>query len=281
MGYSLGLYEKALPGDLTWDEKYAATKEAGFDRLEISIDETDAKLARLDLPWKEQEEIGKKAYDHGVLLRTMCFSGQRKYPMGSHDPAVREKSMELMNKAIHFSVASGVAIIQLAGYDVYYEEGDDDTKKWFAENLEKSVEHAAEHGVILAFETMETPFMDTVEKSMKYVDMINSPYLGVYPDIGNLKNAAVLYGHDVVDDMKKGRGHIFAVHLKETMPGVYRDMDFGTGGHTEYERCIEEALKTGVRTFTAEFWHQAGADYKKVTADANAFIRAKFEACGM
>ena len=120
--------------------------------------------------------------------------------------------------------------------------------------------------------------MDTVEKSMKYVDLVGSPYLGVYPDIGNLKNAAVLYGHDVVEDMKLGAGHTFAVHLKETLPGIYRDMDFGTGGHTEYERCIAESLRMGVRTFTAEFWHQKGADYKKVVADANAFIRAKFEA---
>ena len=44
----------------------------------------------------------------------------------------------------------------------------------------------------LGFETMETPFMDTVEKSMEYVNKINSPYLGVYPDIGNLKNASLL-----------------------------------------------------------------------------------------
>ncbi len=278
MGYSLGLYEKALPAGMTWDEMYAAVKEGGFDRLEISIDETDARLSRLDLPWKEQEAIGSKAIDHDVLLRTMCFSGQRKYPMGSHDPAIRARSMELMNKAIHFCLASGVAIIQLAGYDVYYEEGDEDTRKWFAENLAIATEHAAEHGVILAFETMETPFMDTVEKSMKYVDAINSPYLGVYPDIGNLKNAAVLYGHDVVEDLKLGNGHTFAVHLKETQPGIYRDMDFGTGGHTEYERCIAASLAMGVRTFTAEFWHQKGADYKQVVANANKFIRAKFEA---
>lgn len=80
--------------------------------------------------------------------------------------------------------------------------------------------------------------MDTVAKSMEYVRMINSPWLGVYPDIGNLQNAAVLYGHSITEDLALGTGHIFAMHLKETRPGVYRDMAFGTG-HTPYAPCLQ------------------------------------------
>ena len=37
----LGLYEKALPPELTWEERLRAVKELGFDYLEISIDEKD------------------------------------------------------------------------------------------------------------------------------------------------------------------------------------------------------------------------------------------------
>jgi hypothetical protein len=37
-------------------------------------------------------------------------------------------------------------------------------------------------GCHLAFETMETAFMNTVGKAMAYVDRIQSPYLQVYPD---------------------------------------------------------------------------------------------------
>ena len=76
-------------------------------------------------------------------------------------------------------------------------------------------------GILMGFETMETEFMNTVGKSMKYVDIINSPYLGVYPDSGNLTNAAKLYGTDVLEDLESGRGHIVALHLKETIPGAH------------------------------------------------------------
>lgn len=281
MEYSLGLYEKAIPDDKDFPDKFAITKYGGFDRFEISIDESDWRQARLDWPQEQQRELGTLARAMGTPIRTMCLSGHRKWPLGAHDPEARRQSMEIMEKAIRFSVNVGISIIQLAGYDVYYEEGDDDTRRWFAENLQKAADYAARWGVVLAFETMETPFMDTVEKSMHYVDLVGSPWLGVYPDIGNLKNAAVLYHQDVAEDLKKGAGHIFAVHLKETKPGLYRDMHFGDpDGHTEYEKCIEASLQMGVRIFTGEFWHKSGEDYNRIIADASTFLRGKIESCG-
>lgn len=44
----IGLYEKALPNSLTLNEKLVLAKDIGFDFFEISIDESDEKLARLD-----------------------------------------------------------------------------------------------------------------------------------------------------------------------------------------------------------------------------------------
>ena len=277
MEYTLALYEKAIPSGKSFEEMFMITKECGFDRFEISIDETKARLSRLNMTPEEQCALGELARKCGTPIRTMCLSGHRKYPFGSKDPEVRRRSMEIMYKAVDFCVNAGISIIQLAGYDVYYEKGDEETERMFAENLQKAADYAGSKGVVLAFETMETPFMDTVEKAMRYVNQVGSPWLGVYPDIGNLKNAAVLYGLDVTEDMEKGRGHTFAVHLKETQPGIYRDMNYGTGGHTEYVPCIRKALDMGVRMFTGEFWYQDGQDYMKVIRESNDFLRARIE----
>ena len=273
--YTLGLYEKAIPAGFTFAQMFDIAREGGFDRFEISIDETDERLSRLDLPYEEQYRIGILSRQAGTPVRTMCLSGHRKYPMGSRDPEIRSRSMDIMKKAVDFSQNAGISLIQLAGYDVYYEEGDEETEKYFRENLFLAAEYASAHGVLLGFETMETPFMDTAGKAMKYVDLINSPYLGIYPDIGNMKNAAVLYGHDVSEDLAQGRDKIFAVHLKETLPGVYRDMNFGTGGHTEYVPCIKTALDHGCRMFTGEFWYQKGQDYKETIRESGIFLREK------
>ena len=138
------------------------------------------------LDWTKEERLDlvKTMYEVGLPIRTMCLSGHRKYPIGSSSPETCARGMEIMEKAIQLADDLGIRIIQLAGYDVYYEESTPETVERFGKNLEKCERMAAKKGIILGFETMETEFMNTVEKAMKYVNRINSPYLGVYPDMG-------------------------------------------------------------------------------------------------
>ncbi len=274
--YLLGMYEKAVPNDITWKERLEVARESGFDYVEISVDETDAKLARLEWTADERRELVRLQQECGLPIRSMCLSGHRKYPFGATDPEVRGRSMEIMTKALELACDLGVRTIQLAGYDVYYEEGTDETRKWFAENLARATELAAREGVMLGFETMETPFMDTVEKSMAYVSQVESPYLGVYPDLGNLTNASFLYGKSVTDDLATGRGHLVAAHCKETVAGAYREIPFGTGT-TDWE-ALDECVRQGVRRYVAEFWYVGSEKWREETAFASEYVRGKIEA---
>lgn len=266
--YTLGLYEKAMPSELTWAEKLMAAKEAGFDFVEISIDETDAKLVRLDMPREERLKLVRTMYEVGVPIRTMCLSGHRKYPLGSSDPAVCQRGMEIMEKAIQLADDLGIRIIQLAGYDVYYEESSEETRARFEKNLRKAMLMAARAGVLMGFETMETEFMNTTAKAMEHVNRVNSVYLNVYPDTGNIKNASVTYGTDVLADLKSGAGHITSVHLKETVPGVFREVPFGTG-HVDFKAMIQTAWSMGIRKYVTEFWYKGNPAWKEDLAFAH------------
>jgi L-ribulose-5-phosphate 3-epimerase len=274
--YMLGLYEKAMPNELTWREKLLCAKEAGFDFVEISVDETDAKLSRLDTSKEERFEMLRAMFEVGVPIRTMCLSGHRKYPIGSSDEKIRNRGLEIMEKAIELACDLGIRIIQIAGYDVYYEESTEETREWFKINLAKCVEMAEKNGVILAFETMETEFLNTVEKAMYYVNLIKSPYLQVYPDCGNITNAALLYNKNVIEDLKTGKEHIAAIHLKETVPGRFREIPFGTG-HVDFNEIIKNAWQLGVRKFVTEFWYVGNDNWKEVIIDARRFIDKHFE----
>ncbi|AGF58100.1 MULTISPECIES: L-ribulose-5-phosphate 3-epimerase [Clostridium] len=275
-GYSLGLYEKSMPSYLTWEEKLNCAKECGFDTVEISIDETEEKLSRLYMSKGDRKAIVELMFKCGVEIRTMCLSGHRKYPLGSMSEEIRIKGMDIMKRAIELADDLGVKIIQLAGYDVYYEEGNEVTRKYFEENLRKAVEMAASKGVILAFETMETEFMNTVEKAMEFVKIVDSPYLQIYPDCGNVTNATLEKGSSATEDFDKGKGHIAAVHLKETVPGKFREITFGTG-HVNFEEIIKKSWELGVRKFTAEFWYTGNEDWKEVIRDTKIFIDEKFK----
>jgi len=272
--YLLGLYEKSMPSSLDWESKFMTAKSAGYDFIELSVDESGEKLARLDWTIDERRNLLAIAQEHGIPLGSMCLSGHRKYPFGSENPDIANRSMEIMEKAIDLAVDLGIRIIQLAGYDVYYETSNDETQKLFTERLKNAVWLAAAKGVILAFETMETMFMNTAEKAMRYVRAISSPYLQIYPDIGNLTNAAKTQGKDVLDDLEQGRGHIAAVHLKETLPGVFREVPFGTG-HVDFDSAITKAWAMGVRRYVVEFWHVGNDDWKEIIFGVCSMMREK------
>ena len=75
--YALGLYEKAMPGTMSMEEKLACAKECGYDYVELSVDETDEKLARLEWSKEERLELVKTMYRVGLPLRSMCLSGRK------------------------------------------------------------------------------------------------------------------------------------------------------------------------------------------------------------
>jgi len=270
--YALGLYEKAMPYWLSLQEKLKLVRQYGYDFMELSIDESDEKLARLNASAAWFHEIREAIQDTSVTIPTMCLSGHRRYPLGSAEQTMREKGLAIMKAAIRLAAELGVRIIQLAGYDVYYEPSTAQTQALFEENLWRSVEYAARYGVCLAFETMETPFMNTIEKAMRYVSRIASPYLQIYPDIGNLTNAFEGDTSRVVNDMKTGKGHLVALHLKETKPGIFREVPYGEG-HVDFAACSKEATCQGVRIFTSEFWFaQASSNWEMDITNAHAFI---------
>ena len=270
--YDLGLYEKSMPNTLSLREKLEAAKRTGFDYLELSIDESPEKLSRLDWTPEELQRLWLDQRQTGVPIRSICLSGHRSFPMGHPDPDIRKQSQSILEKAVDLASALGIRLIQLAGYDVYYQPSTPQTRELFAQGLGTAVAYAARRGVMLGFETMETEFMNTVQKAMHWVEQLHSPYLQIYPDMGNLTNAALLYRHDICQDIAFGRGHLAAAHLKETRPGVFREVPFGQG-HVDFPSVTRCCLELGVRQFVGEFWYAPESHWEQVLADNNRFLR--------
>ena len=269
--YKLSVYEKAMPGHIGWKEKLTAAKEAGYDGVELSVDESDERLSRLDWSATQRLDLLRASRETGVRLPSLCLSGHRRYPLGSRDPETVRRGMAILEKAVRLAGDLGIRLIQLAGYDVYYEPSAPDTAARFAENLQHAVSIAAADGVTLGFETMETPFMNTTKKAMTHIRRVKSPYLQLYPDIGNITNAVP----DAVRDLQSGRGHIAAAHLKETRPGVYRDLYYGEG-EVNFSAAIRELMRQGVRLYTAEFGYREGTDWRRELSRARTFLQERF-----
>ena len=122
----ISVYEKSLPDSLSLSEKLKTAADAGYNGLEISMDESNLRLSRLFDPRIKADTL-KEIRGGWLPIRTMCLSAQRKFPFGSRSVSVREKSLEIIKRAVDFSCEAGIRIIQIPGYDVYYEEGGTDT----------------------------------------------------------------------------------------------------------------------------------------------------------
>jgi hexulose-6-phosphate isomerase len=262
MNNPVGIYEKALPKALGWRERFNAARAAGYDFLELSVDETPERMARLDWSLAERLDFLRTSRECGVPVPTMCLSGHRKIPFGSADPAIRAQAAEFMAKAIRFASDTAIRVIQLAGYDVYYEPTTRDSRERYYEGMERALEEAARHQVTLALEIMDTPFMNSIAKYRALKERLPSPWLQVYPDLGNL----TAWGNDIEHELRLGIHDIVGVHVKETLPvgpnspGAFRDIPFGQGT-VDFVHCfktLRDLNYTG--PFLIEMWTEKAAD---------------------
>jgi L-ribulose-5-phosphate 3-epimerase len=244
----VGLYEKALPDVLTWEERLSAAGEAGYDFVEISIDESDERLARLDWPVAERIALRHAIETTGVKIMTMCLSGHRKYPLGSHHPDVRQQGQEILRKAIAFAGDIGLRVVQVMGYDVFYEPSDEETHHYFVEGLQLGVHWASQAGVMLGLENLDTPYVDCLSKALVIINQINSPSLHLYPDIGNLTAA----GYNPADELTLAKGRVLGIHVKDALPRVIRGVEFEKG-IVPFQEAFKALAQTG-------FWGLLGVE---------------------
>ncbi|MDU1196410.1 L-ribulose-5-phosphate 3-epimerase [Kluyvera ascorbata] len=280
--HPLGIYEKALAKDLSWPERLVLAKSCGFDFVEMSVDETDERLSRLEWSTTQRASLVEAMLETGISIPSMCLSAHRRFPFGSRDEQVRARAREIMQKAIRLARDLGIRTIQLAGYDVYYEEHDDGTQQRFAEGLAWAVEQAAASQVMLAVEIMDTAFMNSISKWKKWDELLASPWFSVYPDVGNLS----AWGNDVPAELALGIDRIAAIHLKDTLavtkecPGQFCDVPFGEGC-VDFVGIFNELKKLNYRgAFLIEMWTEKSKEPVLEIIQARRWIEARMQEGG-
>ncbi|SON52018.1 L-ribulose-5-phosphate 3-epimerase [Vibrio tapetis] len=256
--HRVGLYEKALPNDLSWDQKLEKTKQLGFDFLEISVDESDDRRSRLDWDDTTIYELRDLCIKHAIPLQSMCLSAHRKFPFGSADAAIREQAVIHMEKAITLAFKLGIRNIQLAGYDVYYEHANKETHQRFIDGMRHCAKLAERAGIMLAVEIMDTDYLNSLSKFEILKREVPSPYFTAYPDIGNISG----WNYDVCTELALSMPHITQIHLKDTYKvkdghdGQFRDLVIGEG-EVDFDAIFVTLKETNcVVPLVIEMWAQ-------------------------
>lgn len=266
-----GIYEKALPRQLSWAERLSAAAGAGYQFLEISIDESEDRLARLAWPCETRQELHRALASAPASIDTMCLSAHRRYALGSQSQPQRQEALDIMRRAIDFAAEFGLRIVQVAGYDVFYEESTEQTRALYLQSILQSAEWARQSCVTLALENVDSPTVDSIVKGMRFVQAADTPWFQLYPDIGNL--AAM--GKDVTKELLAAGRHLVGLHLKDTRLGEFRRVLLGEG-LVDFDGAFRTLKRMGYQgPFVVEMWNEAMADPVAVAAEARRWLAEK------
>lgn len=217
-----GVYEKTLPAG-TIGEIAAAAAGSGYDFLELAIDESEERQARLRWSTSERAAARSAAQAAGAPISTLTLSAHRRYPWGSSDESTRARADELARHTIDLAADLGAECVQIAGYFAYYEDRSPRGRERFVDGLTRAVAYAGERGVVLALENVDGVDVTSIDDALSLARDI--PGLRLYVDVGNLAGN----GLDVVEQLARAVPFSYAVQLKDARRGEFRRVPFGEG----------------------------------------------------
>jgi len=180
----IGINRWTMPPDWSLAECFLATKRAGFDSIEINLAET----GELTLTSTEAEvrRIADSARDAGITLSSLSNGLGWTYPLTASDPAVRRQGIEVLRAALRAARWLDVdTILCVPGvvsadvrYDVAYERAQ--------AALRGLIPEAEAQGVAIGVENVWNKFLLSPLEMARFVDELDSPWIGVYFDAGNV-----------------------------------------------------------------------------------------------
>jgi hexulose-6-phosphate isomerase len=180
-------------------ETFQLLKEAGFEGVELISPNRLDRRAVLEA----RDRTGLTI--HGV-------SGSRHWQdtLSDPDPAVVERGMAAIRQEFDDCHAYGGTTVLVVPAVVNKKVGYRDAYKRSQENIRKLIPDAEKHGVKIAIEEVWNKFLLSPIEFARYIDELESPWVGAYFDVGNVVEFG--YPEEWIRELGK---RILKVHIKE------------------------------------------------------------------
>lgn len=154
-------------------EKFKAVKEAGFAGVE-------------PMGGMNRDDVLKAFAETGLNAASVCCHSHWDKPLSDPDPAVRDIGLAGLKTSLRDAQAYGATSVLLvcgvARKGVTYEEC---WERSIAE-IRKAIPVAEETGVKIAIENVWNDFITKSEEAARYLNELNSPWVGWHFDVGNV-----------------------------------------------------------------------------------------------
>lgn len=265
----IGIYEKGLSDDTDLYNILCLLKKTSFDYLEIAIDDTPKRLARLKMTKKERILINEFMKCNDLHIHSIVLSANRSYPLGSSIAEIQEQGLNIAKDTIELACDLHIPIVQIAGYFVFTGIRDGKERPRFINAMEKVVEHAARKGVMLGLENMDGKDILSIAEAKDILQEIPSPWFQLYPDIGNL----VANQFNLEEEINQIADRAVAIHLKDTRVNEYRRVPFGEG-EVDFALAADRLAKQGYRgCYCIEMWNDGHENSVEIVENAYRYIK--------
>ena len=190
-----------LPERISYAQRFAMARDAGFDAVEMQT------IARDD----EAAEVRDAATKTGLRIHSVMNMDHWRFPLSSSDPDTVKRSVAGMETSLRNAARWGADTVLLVPAVVdattSYRDAWTRSQQVIRERL---LPVARELKVIVAVEEVWNKFLLSPLEFARYVDELDSPWMKAYFDVGNV----VFYGYP--QDWIRSLGtRIAKVHLKD------------------------------------------------------------------
>ncbi|NQX71838.1 sugar phosphate isomerase/epimerase [Paenibacillus alba] len=235
-----GVNQWCFPEGTPLQQVFAISREAGYDAVELNVNPLGGVGLTMETTAAEAEAIGRLANEYDIQLRSLSTSLLWQTPLSSADASVREQGRRVVEKQLGLAEHIGMdtvlvvpgAVNEQTSYDVCYDRS-------HAE-LTLLAKEAEKRRVRIGIENVWNKFLLSPLEMRAYVDAVQSPYVGVYFDVGN-----ILHNGYPEQWIKILGSRIIKVHVKDYRPSV------GTG-HGFVPLLSGDVNWTAVRTALQE-----------------------------
>ncbi|RKU28664.1 hypothetical protein C6497_07845 [Candidatus Poribacteria bacterium] len=245
------------------DTAITHVSDLGFDGIELTIiPRFTTELSTLDTA--ERKRISTLLKDHNLALPAIAAHSS----LLDTDPDVHEKNMWRLKGGVDLAIdlAQGDEIAAVNTTPGGKPEDWDTNKEFLVERVGELVEYGASRGVTIAMEPHIGAIIDTPEKVLELLDLVNSPYLKVNFDISHFDIVGIPT-EETVSALAPVSIH---THVKD-QKGLAPDFEFlipgeGPFDYVEYLKLMEAHGYDGFITAEVSFMVQARENYDPLAA---------------
>lgn len=163
--------------------------KAGFDTVELNLQNPGEPGITLDSSAKELEDIGRLARSLGLGLKSISCGLMGGSSLSSPDKEARDRGRKIVIRQLEVAGLMGMDTALLVPAFVNDKgEAYDEAYKRSQDEISKLIPFAEKHNVVIGIENVWNKFLYSPLEMARYIDEFDSPWIGAYFDVGNIIN---------------------------------------------------------------------------------------------